>query len=108
VLAKGPAGYWPLDAATERDGAVDTSGHGHPGSFHGGVAFGERGPLASGTAIATNGRDAYVEVPSSPALSQPSSGRGLTVEVWMRPDALTFSGQTAEHFAENFAAAGLA
>jgi hypothetical protein len=99
VLAKEPAGYWPLDDSPERPGAVDASSHGHPGSFHGGVAFGGRGPLAGpDTAIATNGADAYVEVPSSAAFSQPSSGRGLTVEVWMRPDELAFSGQTAEHY----------
>jgi hypothetical protein len=32
--------------------------------------------------------------PDSQSFSQPTSGAGLTVEVWMRPDALVFSGET--------------
>jgi Concanavalin A-like lectin/glucanases superfamily len=99
VLAKGPAGYWPFEGPPERVGATDASGHGHTGSFHGHISFGERGPVGRpDAAIATNGEDAYVEVPDSVAFSQPTSGRGLTVEVWMRPDVLTFSGQTAQHY----------
>ena len=42
----------------------------------------------------------YVEVrdPASEAFSQPTSGLGLTVEVWMRPDILTFRGETSERY----------
>ena len=32
--------------------------------------------------------------PDSQSFSQPTSGAGLTVEVWMRPDALVCSGET--------------
>jgi hypothetical protein len=100
VLAKTPAAYWPFDDSPAARDAADASGHGHAASFHGGVAFGERGPFAGepDAAIATNGSDAYVEVPDNVAFGVPASGRGLTVEAWMRPDTLTFRGETAEHY----------
>lgn len=49
-------------------------------------------------AVGLNGLDAYVEVPNSDAFSQPTSGKGLTVEVWFRPDTISFDGQTSEHY----------
>ncbi len=36
--------------------------------------------------------------PDSAVFSQPTSGLGLTVEVWMRPDVLIFPGQTADPY----------
>jgi len=99
VLAKHPAAYWRLG---EKHGpeAADSSGHDHHGTYHGKVKFGERGAIEGdpNTAVAVAPPDAYVEVASSPQFSQPSSGRGLTVEAWMRPDALTFPGETQDPY----------
>jgi hypothetical protein len=103
VLAKGPVGYWRLGESGGPT-AADTSGNAIEGTYHGNPAFGEPGAIAGSadTAIGLNGfssRD-YVEIPDpdSALFSQPTSGAGLTVEVWMRPDALTFPGQTDQPY----------
>jgi hypothetical protein len=99
VLAKRPVGYWRLG---EKQGPVagDSSGNGHNGTFEGNVAFNEPGAVAgdSDGAVGLDGRRAYVEIPDSVQFSQPKSGRGLSVEAWMRPDVLTFEGQTAQKY----------
>ncbi len=101
VLAKGPVGYWRLGEA-EGPTAADSSGNGYDGVYKGNPSFGEPGPIVNdpNTAIGCHGPASkdYVEIadPDSAAFSQPTSGLGLTVEVWMRPDALTFPGQTAQ------------
>jgi len=99
VLAKHPVAYWRLD---ERSGptARDMTNNEHNGAYHGGVVFGETGAVRNdlGGAIGLNGVDAFVEVPDSPAFSQATSGRGLSVEAWFRPDLLIFPGQTGEHY----------
>ncbi len=78
----------------------DATGNGHTGTCSGGVAFGQSGPThgGHGAALGFNGTDAFVEVADSTAFSQPSSRRGLTVEAWLRPDLLEFSGQTSENY----------
>lgn len=98
VLAKQPVGYWRFD--DHGQGARDLSGHAHLGAYHGGVAFDQPGPLhgEAAAAIDLDGIDGFVEVPDSVAFSQTSSGRGLSVEAWFRPDVLTFSGQTPQHY----------
>lgn len=101
VLAKGPVGYWRLG---ERGGpnAFDASGNGYNGTYLGNPAFGQPGAIINDpdTAIGLNGPNSkdYVETPDpgNGAFSQKTSGMGLTVEVWMRPDVLTFQGQTSE------------
>ena len=99
VLAKRPAGYWRLG---ERHGpeAADASGHDHHGIYHGKVLFGERGAIRGDpdTAIAVAPPGAYVEIANSSQFSQPDSGKGLTVEAWMRPDVLTFPGETQDPY----------
>jgi len=99
VLAKHPAAYWRLG---ERHGpdAADSSGHGHYGTYHGKVLFGERGAIQGDpdTAIAVAPPGAYVEIASSSSFSQAASGKGLTVEAWMRPDVLTFPGETEDPY----------
>ena len=98
VLAKGPVAYWRFD--DHGQGARDLTGHGHTGVYHGAVAFDQPGALRSepDVGIGLNGTDAFVEVPDSEAFSQPTSSKGLTVEVWFRPDVLVFPGQTAQHY----------
>jgi len=101
VLAKGPVGYWRLGEASGPT-AADASGNGYDGSYLGNPTFGQLGAIANDpdTAIGFNGPDSkdYVEIPDpdSQAFSQPTSTVGLTVEVWMRPDVLTFPGQTSD------------
>jgi hypothetical protein len=103
VLAKGPAGYWRLDESSGPT-AGDTSGHGVNGAYHGNPTLGEPGAISSSvdTAIRLNGFSSgdYVEISDvdGAPFSQPTSGAGLTVEVWMRPDALVFPGQTAQPY----------
>jgi len=101
VLAKGPVGYWRLG---EADGptAADETVSGFAGTYAGAPTFGQAGAIANDpdTAVGLNGPDFrdYVEVASDAAFSQPTSGAGLSVEVWMRPDVLTFAGQTADPY----------
>ncbi len=99
ILAERPVAYWRLG---ERRGPVarDASGNGHNGTFEGSPAFDEPGAVAGdadGSVRLGGGRD-YVEIADSLQFSQPDSGRGLTVEVWMRPDSLNFEGQTDQKY----------
>ncbi|HLJ84437.1 MAG TPA: hypothetical protein VKT51_09725, partial [Candidatus Eremiobacteraceae bacterium] len=99
VLAKGPVGYWRFE---EKSGVVarDSSSGRRDGTYKGGVTRGQPGAIQSepDEAIVLNGSDAFVEIADSTVFSQPTSGKGLTVEAWMRPDALTFEGQTAQRY----------
>jgi hypothetical protein len=99
VLAKHPVAYWRLG---ERHGpeAADASGHDHHGTYHGKVLFAERGAIQGDpdTAIAVTPPGAYVEIANSSQFSQAASGKGLSVEVWMRPDVLTFPGETKDPY----------
>ncbi len=103
VLAKGPIGYWRLGEAGGPN-ALDASGNGYDGNYLGNPAFGQPGAIANDpdTAIGLSGPRSmdYVEIldPDGHPFSQPTSGAGPTVEVWMRPDALTFMGQTSERY----------
>lgn len=103
VLTKGPVGYWRLgeDAGPT---AADASGNAYDGEYLGNPTFGQPGAIVNDPdpAIGCNGPDSqdYIEIldPISKAFSQPTSGLGLTVEVWMRPDLLIFPGQTADPY----------
>ncbi len=103
VLAKGPVGYWRLGESGAST-AADASGSGNDGAYFGNPIFGEPGAIAgsANTAIGLHGFGSgdYVEIPDTDGalFSQPTSGAGLTVEVWMRPDALVFSGQTDQPY----------
>jgi hypothetical protein len=103
VLAKGPVGYWRLGEAAGPT-AADDSGNFYDGTYNGTPTYGQRGAIVNdpNTAVGFKGPGArdYVEIPE-PAFqefSQPTSGLGLTVEVWMRPDVLTFPGQTPDPY----------
>lgn len=103
VLAKGPVGYWRLGEAVG-PAAFDSSGNGYDGNYFGNPSFGQTGAIANDpdTAIGLNGYQSgdYIEIPdpSMAEFSQPTSGMGLTVEVWMRPDVLVFPGQTQDPY----------
>jgi hypothetical protein len=99
VIAKKPVGYWRFE---EKAGLVahDSSGGRHDGMCKGGVVWGQLGAIKSESdeAIGLSGTGAFVEIPDSTVFSQPTSGQGLTVEAWMRPDALSFEGQTTQRY----------
>jgi hypothetical protein len=103
VLAKAPAGYWRL-GETGGPTAFDSSGNGYAGTYFGNPNFGQTGAIANDpdTGVGLNGFGSgdYVEIPDPAAavFSQPTSGVGLTVEVWMRPDVLDFPGQTLDPY----------
>lgn len=94
VLEKKPCGYWRLG---EKAGPaiIDASGSGHDGTTQGAVVFGQKGMLdrEADTALVFDGKAACVEIPSHASFSQPTSGAGFTVEAWMRPDVLEFTGE---------------
>jgi concanavalin A-like lectin/glucanase superfamily protein len=99
VLKKHPVAYWRLG---EKHGpeAADASGNGHSGKYIGHPVFGGPGAIVgdANTAIGIAPPGSYVEIPSAPQFSVQSSGRGLSVEVWMRPDALAYAGETEDPY----------
>ena len=99
VLAKKPVGYWRLGEDKGAD-AADGSGNGRTGTYQGAVALQEKGAIAgdANTAVKLDGKKSYVEIPDHEAFSQPTSGKGLTVEVWVRPDVLEFDGETDDPY----------
>jgi hypothetical protein len=104
VLAKGPVGYWRLGELAGPT-AADSSGNGYDGTYFGNPDLGGPGAIANDqdTAVGLHGFQSgdYVEIPDpgdAAAFSQPTSGLGLTVEVWMRPDVLAFPGQTSDPY----------
>ena len=99
VLAKGPVGYWRLGESSGPTALDGTDKH-RDGRYRGSVEFGVGGPLAADadTAIRLDGKRSYVEIPDDADFSQPTSGAGLSVEVWMRPDVLEFKGESKEHY----------
>jgi hypothetical protein len=98
VLASGPVAYWRLDEPRGPT-ARDVTGHGNKGRYVGRPDFGEEGALGSDPdrAIRLGGprTRSYIEVPDRDDFSIATSGDGLSVEVWMRPDDLDFEGEKA-------------
>jgi hypothetical protein len=99
VLQAKPVGYWRL-GESKGPAALDISGKGHHGVYHGTPLFGQLGALKGDrdTAIAFQGKGSFVEIPAHADFSQPTSGKGLTVEVWVRPDMLEFKGENADGY----------
>jgi hypothetical protein len=100
VLAARPVAYWRLNERPGALEALDSSGNHHHGTFHGKPRLGEPGALIVGkdTALGLDGpkSKSYVEVAASKHFGVATSGKGLTVEVWLRPDALTFLGENKD------------
>jgi hypothetical protein len=96
VLASRPVGYWRLG---ELRGATaeDVSGNRRNGRYENRPRLGEPGPLRTerDRAIGLDGprERSHVAIPDNNAFSVATSGHGLTVEVWMRPDVLDFQGE---------------
>ena len=99
VLASKPVGYWRLDEA-RGPSAVDASTHHRAGKYVGPVVFEVPGALKSMAdhAVRFDGKSAYAELPADNAFSVPTSGKGLSVEVWMNPSTLEFKGETKDPY----------
>lgn len=94
VLADGPVGYWRLNERTHDEQVTDESGHNHYGRIVGRPILGEQGAThGSPNCSMSFVPGAYIEIPHSPDFSIQTSGEGLSVEVWMRPDTLHFQGE---------------
>jgi hypothetical protein len=100
VLAAHPVAYWRLGERPGAHTAADATPHKHDGRYHRRPLLGQPGALAldRDTAMGLDGpkSKAYVEVPAAKAFSVATSGRGLSVELWMRPDALDFAGENKD------------
>src|SRR5207248_2397285 len=96
---KKPVAYWRLGDAAGPD-SLDSSGNGHKGSYQGTPTFQEKGAIAgdANTAIKLDGKNSYVEIADHQDFSQPTSGNGLTIEAWLRPDVLEFEGETNDRY----------
>jgi hypothetical protein len=87
VLADDPVGFWDVRMAPDKE--LDLTGNGHDGTYRG------KGTPAPATlpngdsAVAFDGSEQYLTIPSSPAFSIPTTGY-LTWEAWIRPDVLQF------------------
>lgn len=97
VLKSKPVGYWRLGEAMGSI-AHDASGHGRHGSYHGKPLLGQPGALLGDKdpSITLKGKPSYVEIPAHADFSQPTSGKGLSIEAWVRPDMLEFEGETKD------------
>ena len=99
VLESRPAAYWRLGESQGRT-AEDAAGHGFNGRYVGHPNLGQKGAVVSDSnrAIGLDGSrtNSFVEVPGGDDFSVATSGKGLSVEVWMRPDALDFKGDEAD------------
>jgi hypothetical protein len=99
VLAKKPVAFWRL-GEDKGPNALDSTGNGHQGAYKGAPALRQKGAIQgdTDTAVQLDGKHSYIEVPSHKDFSQPTSGKGLTVEVWVRPDVLEFEGETSDPY----------
>jgi Concanavalin A-like lectin/glucanases superfamily len=99
VLAKKPVAYWRLGEA-KGPTVFDKTANRHNGTVHGTPTFREPGAIRgdADTAIKLDGKHSYIEIPAHKDFSQPASGKGLTVEVWLRPDLLEFEGETDDPY----------
>jgi hypothetical protein len=103
VLAKQPVAYWRLGEASGLT-AFDETGNGLNGKYLRNPILGQPGAINGdpNTAVQFTGTN-YVEIPD-PAqfqFSQMTSTNGLTVEAWMRPDTLQFSGESSPDSTQN-------
>ncbi len=93
VMGDGPVGYWRLG---EKSGttATDTSG-GDNGTYKNGALLGQPSLLAgdsANTAVRFDGTNDLVAIPSSSALSPATK---VSVEAWIKPNALPTTGNFA-------------
>jgi hypothetical protein len=91
IMSLGPVAYLKLNDHDKSDGARahDSSGHGRHGVYHGGCSVTE-GPIEGAIATLFDGINGYVEIPDDDAFSVSTSGHGLTVLRFVRPEVMRF------------------
>jgi hypothetical protein len=93
VLSDGPSGYWRL-GETSGTTANDASG-GDPGTYKNGALLGQASLLPADSAnrsVRFDGTNDFVNIPSSSSLSPASK---VSVEAWIKPNALPTTGNFA-------------
>jgi Concanavalin A-like lectin/glucanases superfamily/Domain of unknown function (DUF4082) len=75
-----PTAWWELDDAAGSSTAVDSSGNGNTGTIHGGITFGETGPLEGGTTAAFDGSTGFIAT----GLNFSSSWTELSLAGWVQ------------------------
>jgi len=95
----GPTAWWQLADGVGSSMAADSSGNSFQGSVHGGVTFGQAGPLEGGATAAFDGSTGYLSTP----LNFSSSWSQLSIAGWVQ---VTGGNQTAGIAGSNNAAAG--
>ncbi len=93
VLSDGPSGYWRL-GETSGTTANDAAGL-NPGSYKNGALLGQASLLPADSAnrsVRFDGTNDYVNIPSSSSLSPTAK---VSVEAWIKPNALPTTGNFA-------------
>jgi Concanavalin A-like lectin/glucanases superfamily/Fibronectin type III domain len=92
VVADGPVGYWRLGEASGTT-AADVTGA-HPGTYFNSPQLGVTGLLSgeANSAVRLDGLNDYVRVPSTSALSPTAT---VSVEAWIKPEAIPATGAFA-------------
>jgi hypothetical protein len=95
VLADDPVMYLNMSSPTSGT-ETDLTGNGHNGTYKGGTPT--SATLPNGDKAADfNGSSEYLTVPSSSALSIPTTGK-LTWEAWIRPDTFSFPNASGDDY----------
>lgn len=99
VLASKPIAYWRLGEAKGTN-VIDKANNGHDGTLYGTPSLQQPGAIMGDpdTAVMLDGQNSYIEIPSHQDFSQCTSGEGLTIEVWLRPDLLEFEGESDDPY----------
>ena len=97
VLADSPVMYLKMNGASTGKES-DMTGHGHNGAYKGGTPSSVTLPNGD-SAADFNGSSEYLTVPSSAALSIPTT-KALTWEAWIRPDTLSFSTESSDGYVD--------
>ncbi|WP_202921420.1 LamG-like jellyroll fold domain-containing protein [Anatilimnocola aggregata] len=98
-MADKPVGYWRLNEQSLDDVVVDESGHCRHGKIVGTPTLSIEGAIQGNSNKSIKFiPKSYIEIPSSPDFSISTSGDGLTVEVWMRPDQTEFTPEPGSQY----------
>ena len=95
VLSKKPCGYWRFQEAAGPK-VLDESGNNHHGMARGFIRyqnFNSAMHEATEVGYVFDGSSAHVEIPHHAVFSQPNSGAGMSVEVWLCSLRNDFSGE---------------
>lgn len=97
VLSDTPVMYLTM-ASPSSGSETDKSGHGIIGTYKGGAPGAAKLPNGD-SAADFNGSSQYLTVPSSSALSIPTTGK-LTWEAWIRPDTFQFASASGDGYVD--------